>query len=69
MFGYFADIMFLDYKIFCEYSGSGHFLNVKYGSLTMEEFMEKEEIRINKFINRAYPPYLIPMRFFVFFKI
>lgn len=36
------DIAFLNNKIYIEYNGSGHDLNVKYGSLTEKEFQIKE---------------------------
>lgn len=49
---YFADIL-ID-KLIVEYDGGGHNLNVKYHTLTEEEFNNKELSRENIFINNGY---------------
>lgn len=43
------DIYFIEYGIYCEYDGSGHDIEVKYGKLTEKEFKEKE-IKRYKFL-------------------
>lgn len=46
--GYLLDIAFPEDKIYIEYDGGGHDLQVKLGILTQEEFNKKEDIRYNK---------------------
>jgi hypothetical protein len=42
------DIAFLDNMIYVEYDGSGHWLSVKIGALTMEQFIKNERARTYK---------------------
>lgn len=44
---YFLDIAFPNDKIYIEYDGGGHDLQVKFGKLTVEEFESKEGKRFN----------------------
>ena len=57
--GYYADIMFLDEKIFCEYSGSGHNICVKYQQMSIDEFLEKEEQRRLSFLRSGFKEFEI----------
>lgn len=52
--GYYADIVLIDKKIIVEYNGSGHDLSVKLNKITKEEFNERENNRLNTFINNGW---------------
>lgn len=48
---YFVDGYLDEYKIYVEYDGSGHRLQVKMGQMTDEEYDEKEKDRTNRLIS------------------
>lgn len=45
LLGYFVDIVLTERKIAIEYDGSGHFLPVKFGRFSQEEFDKREILR------------------------
>ena len=49
-----CDIILEDKKIAIEYDGSGHWLCMKLGNISLEQFNEKEKKRENKIINAGY---------------
>ena len=50
---YFADILLSD-NIVVEYDGSGHDMSVRMGRITYEDFIDKENKRIEYFINNGF---------------
>lgn len=56
--GYFADILISEDGLIIEYDGSGHDLSVRLGSITEEEFNNREALKFNCFLNQCYK-YLI----------
>ena len=48
------DIAFIKDKIYCEYCGGGHDLQVKLGKITFEEFKQKENIRYYILKNKGW---------------
>lgn len=56
---YYLDIFFKDYKIYCEYDGSGHKLPIKLGTKTEEEFMNYEIERCNYLKSLGYKEFRI----------
>ncbi|WP_434417374.1 DUF7487 domain-containing protein [Tissierella praeacuta] len=52
--GYFADIWTPDSNLIIEYDGSGHDLSVKLGSVSQEDFDERENIKRDTFLNHGY---------------
>lgn len=55
---YNLDIL-LDDKIYIEYNGSGHKMNVKMGNISEEEFIRKETIRYNMIKKEGYKEIII----------
>ena len=52
--GYLLDIAFPEDKIYIEYDGGGHNLQVKFGKLTPDEFKSKEFTRFKKLISSSW---------------
>lgn len=48
---YYLDIFFPEYKIYLEYDGSGHKLNIKLGNCSEEDFYTKEENRTKELLS------------------
>lgn len=51
---YSADICFLEEKLIIEYDGSGHDLNVRFGRITEEEYLQEEIMRFNIIKREGY---------------
>lgn len=57
------DIAFPEEKIYIEYNGSGHDLNLKLGQITENEFLEKEKRRFYYMKNKGWKEIVIISRF------
>ena len=56
---YFVDIYFEEEKIYCEYDGAGHDLNVQLGQTTREEFEKREHQRYHILKRNGYKVFRI----------
>lgn len=56
---YIVDILFEEEKIYCEYDGKGHDLNVRLNNITQKEFEVKEAIRYKTLKNLGYKVFRI----------
>lgn len=49
-----VDILFEEQKIYCEYDGSGHKMNVKLGNITEEQYRKREYLRYHDIKKAGY---------------
>jgi len=52
--GYFADIVFIKDRIILEYNGSGHDLSVQLGKISIDDFNNKEDIKLKSFVDNGW---------------
>ena len=58
-FPYRLDILFIEEGIYFEYDGTGHFLGVKLGKISRNEFLEKEHLRECFLFDKGYKQFRI----------